>query len=91
MLKSVNPAPGSLREEIGLMRLCIETRMNQCKTDVDLMANCMEIGTLVGIVERLVKAELKLQEKAAKRAARLKAAIPKITAKVVDAIMAELG
>ena len=44
----------SLREEIGILRILIEDRMNACQSDVDLAINSGPIAELVMKCEKLV-------------------------------------
>jgi len=44
----------SLRNEIGILRILIEERMNICHTDLDLMLHSSVLGDLVTKVEKLV-------------------------------------
>lgn len=43
-----------LREEIGILRMVMETRLNQCKTDTDLLISSGAIADLVVKIEKLV-------------------------------------
>lgn len=52
----------SLREEIGLVRLLIERRLNLVKNDTDLMAACGPVNTMLLTVERLVKSAHSLEQ-----------------------------
>ncbi len=58
-----NPQAKSLREEIGIMRLQLESIMNRCPTDTDLLMYSDRIGSLVSQIERLVVSCQKLEEK----------------------------
>jgi hypothetical protein len=51
----------SLRDEIGILRILMEERLNQCKTDVDLMINAGVIGDLTMKIEKLVTSCHKLE------------------------------
>lgn len=44
----------SLNEEIGILRLTLESVLNSCKQEVDLIASTDAIGDLVTKIERLV-------------------------------------
>lgn len=45
----------SLREEIALTRVLIETKFNQAEDEADLLASCSVLNSLLLTVERLVK------------------------------------
>lgn len=49
-----SPQLKSLREEIGLLRMLLETQLNKCETDIDLLTHSQSIGDLVCKVEKLV-------------------------------------
>jgi len=51
---SKDPNIKNLRGEIGILRLLIETRLNQCKDDYDLMLQSAAIATLVTQANSLV-------------------------------------
>jgi len=50
-----------LREEIGIVRLLLETVLNQCGTDFDLLLYSNKISELVSKIESLVKSCHKLE------------------------------
>ena len=52
----------SLRDEIGILRLLLETKLNLCTTDMDLLAGSQAIGDLVIKVEKLVTSCHKMEE-----------------------------
>ena len=51
----------SLRDEIGILRMMLEQRINSCSTDSDLMVAAPAIGDMVMKVERLVTSCHKLE------------------------------
>lgn len=53
----------SLREEIGIVRMVLETVLNQCQTPVDLLMNTTKISNLIGQIEKLVVSCHRLEEK----------------------------
>ena len=50
----------SLRDEIGLLRMILETQLNRCKDDTDLLLSSQTIGDLIMKIERLVISSSKL-------------------------------
>lgn len=58
-----NPEIKNLREEIGIMRMTLETLLNQLDNPNKLMIYTDKISTLVGQIQRLVEAAQKLEEK----------------------------
>jgi len=44
----------SLRNEISILRMVLETRMKQCKDDHELMLHSQSISNMVGSIEKLV-------------------------------------
>lgn len=58
---SDHQAVKGLREEIGITRMLLETILNLCQTDLDLLIYASKIGELVGRVESLVKSCHKLE------------------------------
>lgn len=59
--KSTSPEITSLREEIGILRLLIETKINACNTPTDLILQSSTISDLVSKVERVVVSCHKLE------------------------------
>lgn len=53
----------NLREDIGVLRLCIEERMMMCKTSTDLVINSGPLSDLVMKVEKLVSSCDKIETK----------------------------
>lgn len=53
----------SLREEVGLLRLLLEERINYCKDDIDFMMAAPEIGSLVTKIQSAVLSCQHLDEK----------------------------
>lgn len=51
---SLDPNIKNLRGEIGILRLLIETKLNQCKDDYDLMLQSASIATLITQANSLV-------------------------------------
>ena len=51
---ATDPSIKNLRGEIGILRLLIETKLNQCKDDYDLMLQSASIATLVTQANSLV-------------------------------------
>lgn len=52
--KHDSPRLKSLKEEIALLRVMIETKINACQDDTDLMMQSSSLATLIGQVEKLV-------------------------------------
>lgn len=57
-----SPQLKSLREEIGILRAMLETRINACKDDVDLMLNAPIINSTINNIAQLVAACHKLEK-----------------------------
>jgi hypothetical protein len=53
----------SLRDEIGILRVLIEERLNNCQDTTDLLLNSSVIADLISRVERVVVACQKIEEK----------------------------
>lgn len=51
----------SLRDEIGILRMMIEERLNGCKDSTDLMINSSAISTMILNVEKLVSSCHKIE------------------------------
>lgn len=51
----------SLRDEIGILRMMLEVRLNQCKDDMDLMLHSAPIADLVMKVDKVVTSCHKLE------------------------------
>ncbi len=64
MLKSKDAL--SLREEIALIRICIEDRYNSCKTSQELMLHCGALNAMFMILEKLIATQARLDKEAAK-------------------------
>lgn len=58
---SDDPKVKGLREEIGILRLLLETQLNQCRDATDLMLNSQGISALVEKVEKVVVSCHKLE------------------------------
>ena len=58
---ATNPAIKGLREEIGVLRLLLEAKINKCNDDHDLLMNSTGISNLVLSIERLVTSCHKLE------------------------------
>lgn len=50
----------SLREELGILRLIMETHLNQCQSDTDLILKSQQIGDLAMKIEKMVSSCNKL-------------------------------
>lgn len=61
-----NPQFKTITEEIGILRIALEARLNSCKDDIDLISNSEAISTLVDkistTVERCHKMEVALKQ-----------------------------
>jgi len=57
---AISPALKNLHEEIGVLRLMLESLINRCEDDHELMMNSTQISTLVLNIERLVTSANKL-------------------------------
>lgn len=53
----------SLREEIGIVRMTLETLLNSCKTQNDALIYIDKINSLVDNIKKLIEASQKLEEK----------------------------
>ena len=51
-----------LREEIGILRIVMEERLNQCQTGVDLLSHAHMIGELATKIEKLVSSCNKIEK-----------------------------
>ena len=60
---SDDPMIKKLNIEIGVLRLLLEERLNQCKTDIDLMTHSPAISRMVLDIERLVTSCHRLEDK----------------------------
>lgn len=58
-----NPGVKSLREEIGITRMVLESLLNQCDNANKLLVFTDKISALVGQISRLVESAQKLEEK----------------------------
>jgi len=58
---ATNPAIKGLREEIGVLRLLLEAKINKCNDEHDLLMNSTGISNLVMSIERLVTSCHKLE------------------------------
>jgi hypothetical protein len=58
-----NPEVKSLREEIGILRMMLETTLNKCQDDSDLIIYAGKIQELVRDIERVVNSCHKLEER----------------------------
>ena len=59
--KADSPKLKSLREEIGILRMILETLLNKIEDDVDLIINAPKISDLVMKVEKVVLSANKLE------------------------------
>jgi len=57
---AISPALKNLHEEIGVLRMMLETLINKCQDDHDLMMNSTQISSMVCNIERLVVSANKL-------------------------------
>ena len=53
----------SLKEEIGILRMFIENKLNLCHTELDLMAHAGPVSDLIMKVEKLVSSSIRMEEK----------------------------
>lgn len=58
---ATNPAIKSLREEVGVLRMMLEARLNACNDNTDLMLASTSISNMVLNIERLVNSCHKLE------------------------------
>jgi len=56
-----NPSIKSLRDEVVILRMMLETRLNACETDTDLLLHSGPISELVVKIEKLVSSCHKLE------------------------------
>lgn len=56
-----NPGVKDLREEIGILRMMLETLLNTCKGASDLMMYASKIGAMVRDIDKLVNSAHKLE------------------------------
>jgi hypothetical protein len=78
----------SLRDEIALARLLIETRFNSCRSDVEVLANIGAMNQQFLTLERLCKTFQQLQESSSMLLD--KAAVQKLGQKIVEILYDEL-
>lgn len=74
----------SIREEIGILRILLEERLNTCNTSAELMLNSQAIGDLVTKIEHVVTSCHKLESQMGQLLD--KQAIIKFAARVVEII-----
>ena len=53
----------SLREEIGVVRMTLETLLNSCKTQNEVLIYIDKINSLVDNIKKLIESSQKLEEK----------------------------
>jgi hypothetical protein len=58
-----NKAIYNIREELGMVRMLLETRLNKCETEDDLLMNSPAIADLVDRASKMVHSSVKLEEK----------------------------
>jgi len=58
---ATNPALKSLREEIGILRLLLETIINRCNDEYDLIMQSVQIANTVDKIDKLVNSCHKLE------------------------------
>jgi len=58
-----SPAIKSLRDEIGILRILMEERLNKCETEMDLILHSQAIADLVMKIEHVVVSCHKLEDK----------------------------
>ncbi len=80
-----SPQLMSLRDEIGILRLTLETVINSCTGPADLIINVPQISVLVGNIERTVKSCHTIEEKTGHLLSRDQ--LTQFAAKVVDIIL----
>ena len=51
----------SLRDEIGLLRLMVETRLNSCKDELEMLMAAPQIADMIGKVDKLVNSAHRLE------------------------------
>lgn len=61
--KKRSPELKSLRDEIAILRMLLETRLNECQTSTDLMLHGNAISDMVLKIERVVQSCHKLEQK----------------------------
>lgn len=86
--KVVSPTIKSLKEEIGIIRMLIEEKLNQCTDEYELILQSTIISKLVLDLERLVTAAHKLDISSAALLDR--EAIIKFSSSVIDIIAEEI-
>jgi hypothetical protein len=79
----------TLRDEIAILRLLVEERMNQCQTQTDLILNSGPISDLVSRIERVVTSCHKLEGSMGQLVD--KQAILHFATRIVDIIAEELS
>jgi hypothetical protein len=85
---SDDPEIKKLNIEIGVLRLLLEERLNQCKTDIDLMTHSPAISQMVLNIERLVTSCHRLEDKMGHHLD--KSAVIQFASQVVEILSEEL-
>jgi len=58
-----NPEAKSLREEIGVLRMLLETTLNRCEDDVELLMATNKLSDLIQKIEKLVVSCHRIEER----------------------------
>jgi hypothetical protein len=74
----------SLRSEIGILRMMLETTFNQCRSDMDLMLYSSKIADMVMKIDRVVASCAKLEDRQGNLLD--KSAVLILAGQIVDAI-----
>lgn len=78
----------SLREELGICRMILEERLNAVKTEVDLLAACGSLNTLLLTIEKLASSCHKLDQSVGTLLA--KPTLLKVANDIVQILLVEL-
>lgn len=60
--KTQSPGLKTLHEEVGILRILLETTLGQCDTDIDLMLQSQKISNLIEKIEKTVNSLTKLEK-----------------------------
>ena len=78
----------SLRDEVGILRILMEERLNQCSTDMDLLLHSGAISDLVMKIDRVVTSCHKLEGQMGQLLD--KSALLQFAGRIIDVIGSEL-
>jgi hypothetical protein len=81
----------SLREEIALMRLCIEARFNSCGSNTELIEQTPFINAQMLVLEKLIKAEAAIQRQHIKDVDAIMKTVGDAAAGMVEAVVTEIN